>query len=89
VLTELLPDAAKRSLKDLQNALIAIKKDRHQRENLAWECADLPVSALRAGQFIEDLSRIAGGASPKMPMWKQSTLAGGIQLFTASDIARA
>ena len=89
VLTELLQDPAKRSLKDLQNALIDIKKDRHQRENLAWECADIPASALRAGEFIEDLSRIAAGASPKMAMWKQTTHAGGFELFTASVIARA
>src|ERR1019366_1925337 len=52
------PDPAKRSLKDLQNALIDMKKDRYQRENLAWECADCQASALRAGEFIEDLSRL-------------------------------
>jgi hypothetical protein len=88
ILTELLQDPAKRSLKDLQSALIDIKKDRHQRENLAWECADVPASALRAGEFIDDLSRIAASASPKMAMWKQTTHAGGFELFTATVIAR-
>ena len=66
-----------------------MKKDRQQRENLAWECAEFPASALRAGEFIEDLSRIAGTGSPKMPMWKKSTLASGTELFTASEIVRA
>jgi len=88
VLETLLPDPAKRSLKDLQNALIDMKKDRYQRENLAWECADCQASALRAGEFIEDLSRVAGTATPKMPMWKKSTLASGTELFTASEIVR-
>jgi hypothetical protein len=82
------PDPAKRSLKDLQDALIKMKKDRHQRENLAWECGDFPASALRAGEFIEDLSRIAGAGTPKMPMWKKSMLASGTELFTASEIVR-
>lgn len=89
VLEALLPDPAKRSLKDLQNALIDMKKDRYQRENLAWECADCPASALRAGQFIGDLGRLGSSGTPKMPMWKKSTLASGTELFTASEIVRA
>jgi putative ATP-dependent endonuclease of OLD family len=89
VLKTLLADPAKRSLKDLQNALIAMKKDRYQRENLAWECADRPASALRAGEFIEDLSRVASTGTPKMPMWKKTTLASGTELFTASEIVRS
>lgn len=88
-LQQLLPDPAKRTLKGLQTALFLIKDDRHRRENLAWECADSPASALRAGQFIEDLGRIASGGMPKMSMWKQSRPANGVELFTASEIARA
>ena len=86
-LRALLPDVAKRGLKDLQNELIAIKKDRLRRENLAWECAETDESALRAGSFIEDVGRISAGSTPNMSMW-QSKRVHSIEIFTASEVKR-
>ena len=36
---------------------------------MCWEALDKSACALRAGKFLEDLSRIAAGLPPKIPNW--------------------
>jgi putative ATP-dependent endonuclease of OLD family len=62
-----------RNLKQLQRALIARKDDRQLREDLCWEALDTPACAVRAGRFLEDISCIATGSSPKEPQWLTTT----------------
>lgn len=87
VLSTLLP--LHRNLKNLQDELAARKDDRQLRENLCWEALDTPACALRAGDFLEDVARIAGGLLPKDSHWVSETRASGIHLFKACHIANA
>jgi hypothetical protein len=87
VLLSLLPP--RKNLKNLQDVLAARKDDRQLRENLCWEALDTPACALRAGSFLEDVARIAGGLLPKDSHWVRETRASGIPLFKARHIANA
>ena len=78
-----------RGLKSLQNALIARKDDRQLREDLCWEALDTPACALRAGAFLQDLSLIGAGLSPKIPQWETKTRPSGMFLHRATYVARA
>jgi hypothetical protein len=78
-----------KTLKNLQDQLAARKDDRQLRENLCWEALDTPACALRAGNFLEDVARIAAGLLPKDSHWVRETRASGIPLFKACHIANA
>lgn len=87
VLSSLLP--LHRNLKSLQAALAAHKDDRQLRENLCWEALDTSACAVRAGNFLEDVARIAAGLPPNDSHWVSETRASGIPLFKACHIASA
>jgi hypothetical protein len=78
-----------KTLKNLQDELATRKDDRQLRENLCWEALDTPACALRAGNFLEDVARIAAGLLPKDSHWVTETRASGIPLFKATHIANA
>ncbi|MDP3012667.1 MAG: AAA family ATPase, partial [Candidatus Subteraquimicrobiales bacterium] len=56
-LASLLPDGS-RTLKNLQDALFASKKDRELRENLVWESLGTDECCKRASEFFHDLAAI-------------------------------
>jgi putative ATP-dependent endonuclease of the OLD family len=78
---------ANRNLKALQDALAAKKDDRKLREDLCWEAAETSACALRAGKFLEDISRIAGGLSPKDTHWTVDNSTSQTPVFKAGHIA--
>jgi hypothetical protein len=85
VLSGLLP--LHRNLKTLQDVLAARKDDRQLREQLCWEALDTPACALRAGNFLEDVARIAAGLLPRDSHWVNESRTSGIPLFKAGHIA--
>lgn len=87
VLSNLLP--LHRNLKNLQDVLAKRKDDRQLREDLCWEALDTAACALRAGNFLEDVARIAADLPPKDSHWVRETRASGISLFRACHIANA
>jgi hypothetical protein len=88
VLTTLLPDNAKRTLKDLAHALFGRKKDRELHENLAWEALDNTQCTIRAGEFVNDIAAIVSGQNPSNVNWSIETPVTGSQLFVANHIAK-
>jgi putative ATP-dependent endonuclease of the OLD family len=88
ILGSLLPDPAKRSLKDLTNALFARKKDRELHENLAWEALENTQCAMRAGEFINDIAAIASGQTPSNAYWSVETPVTNSEVFIANHIAK-
>lgn len=87
-LARLLPDSTSRTLKNLQDALNASKKDRELRENLVWESLSSEQCCNRACQFFHDLAAIAFDGTLKNTSWKKETGANGIPIFTATHIRR-
>ena len=86
ILSSVLPQG--RSLKALQDVLISKKNDRQFREDLSWEALETSACALRAGAFLEDVSRIAAELLPKDTLWVKGISPGGIPLFQANQIVR-
>lgn len=90
-LSALLPDPAKRTLRDLQDSLVtgANKKDRELRENLVWESLATTLCCARACEFFHDLAAIAVGEQPTNSGWTTEPKQNGLTLFTATHVRRA
>lgn len=88
ILGGLLPVPAKRSRKDLANALFGRKKDRDLHENLAWEALENSQCAMRAGEFINDIAAIASGQNPANANWSVQTPVVNSEVFIANHIAK-
>ncbi len=80
--------AADASVRTLQKALCASKKDRDLHEVLAWECCDNPACWHRASQFFRDLSMISSGQSACHGDWCTENRASGVQVHVARHICR-
>jgi len=89
ILATLLPDPNGRTLKNLQDILIAHKKDRELRENLAWESLDSLESCKRACEFFHDVAAIAVRAKPNNPDWTRDSGDKRDSVFVASHIKKA
>jgi hypothetical protein len=87
-LSSLLPDAGKRTLKELVAALFDRKKDRELHENLAWEVLENPDCAMRAGEFVSDITSIASGQNPSNAGWSIEAITANSQVFVANHIAK-
>ena len=86
-LQNLLSTASDRTLKGLQSALIEYKGNTDLHERLAWEATGNEESCSRACQFVSDIASIARGDSLSAT-W-ESTIKDGIEVLTATHIARA
>lgn len=76
------------TLRNLQAALVAKKKDRVLRENIVWECLDADSCCERACEFFHDLAAIASGGKPRNEGWSSSQDPDGPEVFVASHIQR-
>jgi hypothetical protein len=67
---------------------VAQKENGALREALAWEALETEEAVKRAGEFLRDLTLIAGGTAPADPGWTVSTR-GGITIYTATHVRKA
>jgi hypothetical protein len=81
--------AKERSLKGLQNLLVARKKDRVFHEAVAWEILETPQCVTRLCEFIRDLSLIASAGIVPPGTWSSKEVTTGTTVFTAGHIRRA
>lgn len=88
-LAGLLPDPKKRSLKDVQSAIIAVKDKAEFHESLAWEASETPACIERVVQWFEDITAIALGTVPSPTRWQMTTPTGNTTMQTALHIKRA
>jgi hypothetical protein len=86
ILSSILPP--RRGLKDLQDALVGRKDDRQLRENLCWEALETSACTIRAGTFLEDVSRIAAELPPHNPQWETEKRPCGMMVYRATHVAR-
>lgn len=91
ILDKLLPNPSKRTLHNLQEALIdgTNKKDRELQENLVWESYNNAECCERACEFFHDLAAIAFDEPPRNPEWTTEIRPNGIKVFTATHIRRS
>jgi len=90
VLAGLLPEVnGSRTLKGLQDALIARKKDRELREELVWEALGSEECCKRACEFFHDLAAIAFAGETMNSAWHTEVKSNGTPVFTATHIRRA
>lgn len=87
VLSRLLPEQEKRTLRNLQRALVDSKKDRELRESLAWESLETSGCCQRACEFFHDLAAIATGGKRNNNGWEEGTEK-KVAIFKASHIRR-
>ena len=87
-LAKLLPDPSTHTLKGLQDALIGIKKDRGQHEELAWEALENPTCAERIVALFSDIAAITIGEPPARLPWVTDTTNGPAVVYAASFITR-
>jgi len=88
ILKALLPALGKRTLKELQRALVieTNKKDRELRENLAAEVLEHALCVGRATEFLTDLSAVLTQSSTRNEGWKHSTSQTGVRIHVAAHI---
>jgi putative ATP-dependent endonuclease of the OLD family len=86
--TQLLAGAPQRTLRQAQLALVAQKENGALQEALAWEASETEGAVKRAGEFLRDLTLIAGGKPPADPGWTVSAR-GGITIYTATHVRKA
>ncbi len=87
-LAALLPNAADRTLKGLQDALIANKKDSELHENLAWEVAAVGDCMARASELFCDLAAISADTSLSNAGWQKTNPAAATTLYQSTHIVR-
>ncbi len=77
------------TLRNLQDALIARKKDREMHESIVWESLAIDACCERACEFFHDLAAIVANGTPANPGWKSHTETNGIMVYVASHVGRA
>ena len=76
------------TLRNLQNALIAKKKDRELHESIVWESLSTDACSKRACEFLHDLAAIASNNKPINAGWSSSSQANGTMVYVASHVRR-
>lgn len=76
------------TLRSLQDALIAKKKDHELHENIVWESIASDECCKRACAFFYDLAAIASQNTPSDTGWNIHTEANGTMVYTASHVRR-
>lgn len=88
-IAELLPNSSQRTLKDLQHALVAKKKDYRIAEELAWEASANPDCADRLLKFLDDIAVVVQrAAAPTQLDWAISERSSGVKLCTAGFVEK-
>jgi putative ATP-dependent endonuclease of the OLD family len=77
------------TLHNLQDALIAKKKDREMHESIAWESLMVDACCERACEFLHDLAAIATNGVPTNSGWQSHSETNGIMVHVASHVRRA
>lgn len=77
------------TLRNLQDALIARKKDREMHESIVWESLATDACCERACEFLHDLAAIATNGAPANPGWRSHSEANGTMVYVASHALRA
>jgi len=76
------------TLRNLQDALIAKKRDRELHENIVWESLASDACSERACEFLHDLAAIASNNSPINAGWSNHSEANGTMVYVASHVRR-
>jgi putative ATP-dependent endonuclease of OLD family len=77
------------TLRNLQDALIAKKKDREMHESIVWESLATDACCERACEFLHDLAAIATNGAPANSGWRCHSEANGTMVYAASHVGRA
>jgi putative ATP-dependent endonuclease of the OLD family len=77
------------TLRNLQDALIAKKKDREMHEGVVWESLATDACCERSCEFLHDLAAIATNGTPTNPGWRSRSEANGSTVYVASHVRRA
>lgn len=77
------------TLRNLQDALIAKKKDREMHESIAWESLATDACCERACEFLHDLAAIASNGAPTNAGWRSHSEANGTTVYVATHVRRA
>jgi len=77
------------TLRSLQDALIAKKKDRELHENIVWESIASDECCKRACEFLHDLAAIASNNTPINIGWTSHGAANEAMVYIASHVKRA
>lgn len=88
VLARLLPNASKRSLKDLQEKLVEEKKNTALYEELSWEATEHDGCAQRLLKFFNDLSAVVSGTEATQLLWQIEKRPSGAKLCTAGFVQK-
>lgn len=76
------------TLRNLQDALIAKKKDRELHESIVWESLASDACSERACEFLHDLAAIASNNTPRNADWSSHSEANGTMVYVASHVRR-
>jgi hypothetical protein len=76
------------TLRNLQDALIAKKKDREMHESIVWESLATDACCERACEFLHDLVAIATNGIPINAGWRSYREANGTAVYVASYVRR-
>lgn len=76
------------TLRILQDAIIARKKDREMHESIVWECLATDACCERACEFLHDLAAIATNGAPTNTGWRCHREANGTMVYVASHVGR-
>jgi hypothetical protein len=77
------------TLRNLQGALIAKKKDREIHENIVWESLASDACCERACEFMHDLAAIASNGTPINAAWSSHRVNNETMVYVASHVRRA
>ncbi|MCK8600140.1 ATP-dependent nuclease [Desulfoferrobacter suflitae] len=76
------------TLRNLQNAILARKKDREMRETIVWECLATDGCCERACELLHDLAAIASNGAPSNAGWHSHSEPNGTVVHVASHVRR-
>ncbi len=77
------------TLRNLQEALIAKKKDREMHESIVWESLESNACSERACEFLHDLAAIASNGTPTNSCWRTHKEANGTTVYVATHVRKA
>lgn len=77
------------TLRNLQDALIAKKKDQEMHESIVWEALESDACCERACGFLHDLAAIASNSTPTNAGWNSHREANGTMVYVAAHVRRA
>ena len=85
---EALLEGSAPTLRNLQDALIAKKKDRELHESIVWESLASDACSERACEFLHDLAAIASNNTPINSSWSSHNEDNGTMVYVASHVKR-